>query len=696
MSASLYVIDDLPQTYSSLSGAKWITHTTMPASNYGGAAVKYGDNIYYFGGVTTGDALTTTVYKYDINAQSWSVAGTMPEGKKNFRAFEKNGKVWVEGGAPLLTHSMYEYDIQANSWTPKADMPYPVSNFGAWMIGKYIYTDWGKTFAQSEDNASYIFQIYDTENNSWDNQNLGLAGSAKYGTTSAAIGDYSITAGGYEIAYGTRSDEMFYNLRQDASTHSMIGYKKVYPGGNLTGISSAAVSGRGKNYFVFAGGSGDDGKATSQVWIYDLNNSTWLKGPDLAVPVAVASDMVPVIKDDSLFVVLMGGYTTGQVAGYTGATKLNQWLYLGQQDPAVTDPQIMDVVLNQGFKKGESTPVNLFVKNNSNVSYNFDVVCQITPGNYKVTATTGNLEPGQKAAASLNSFTPSEPGVYYLKAYVPGFVDTLTKVIYVAPNWTQVQYADYDKGYWFTETDYPNRIENGAAAYNPGNKSIYVIGGTVPVTTETGGISFERSAKVKKYNVDTHEWSDVADAPLATRYTKAVALNDKIYAIGDNADNNAQMMIYDVNSNSWSLGKEMPARTVMNALATYSDSLVYCFGGGNIDTYKKASTVQVYNINTKKWTQISDMPGVGVSDLAVSILDNVIMVAGGSDATNGNEGSTQLLMGRINENNPLDIAWVTDELPNSERWTNLSCGSYSSGSDKYLSLIHISEPTRPY
>lgn len=94
----------------------------------------------------------------------------------------------------------------------------------------------------------------------------------------------------------------------------------------------------------------------------------------------------------------------------------------------------------------------------------------------------------------------------------------------------------------------------------------------------------------RKYNTITNVWSSVADAPQTLGYHQATAVGMKIYITGGSSGSTSsaiygyspRLLIYDMPTNTWSVGQDMPVARLGHGAAFYNGFLFLI--GGNIQT----------------------------------------------------------------------------------------------------------------
>ena len=163
----------------------------------------------------------------------------------------------------------------------------------------------------------------------------------------------------------------------------------------------------------------------------------------------------------------------------------------------------------------------------------------------------------------------------------------------------------------------------GCAEYNG---KIYCIGGSDNSTVVN---------TVYIYDVSSNLWSIGQNMPIA-KACEAVAYNGKIYCIGGYINGlvaNKTIYIYDIANNSWSAGTEMPVAKRSFGCAV-QDGKIYCIGGYN---GSPLNTNYIYNISGNTWTTGTAMIGSKYG-LSCIVHNGKIYCIGGwtSAATNTN------------------------------------------------------------
>ena len=135
---------------------------------------------------------------------------------------------------------------------------------------------------------------------------------------------------------------------------------------------------------------------------------------------------------------------------------------------------------------------------------------------------------------------------------------------------------------------------------------------------------------VEAYNAKTNTWTTLASMPLALG-SHTVGVNSdgtKIYVAGGMTSSkyNEKLLIYDIASNSWSFGANIPKVTTGPKSFSYNN-IFYVAGGFNRNS-QATSIMQYYSISENRWGEIN-MPYPFVSGSISMLLDNKAYLIGG-------------------------------------------------------------------
>jgi hypothetical protein len=144
-------------------------------------------------------------------------------------------------------------------------------------------------------------------------------------------------------------------------------------------------------------------------------------------------------------------------------------------------------------------------------------------------------------------------------------------------------------------------------------------------------------------------WEQMASMPTARSKLGVAVVNDKIYAIGGYADNNALGVneMYDPATNTWTTKTPMPNSDYSFAIATY-DKKIFCFG----------SKTQVYDTTTDSWMTKTSDPITRTTASARTVNGKIYIIGGINDQT---------IFGDLISSNELNEAYD----PTTDSWASL-------------------------
>jgi hypothetical protein len=328
------------------------------------------------------------------------------------------------------------------------------------------------------------------------------------------------------------------------------------------------------------------------------------------------------------------------------------------------------------------------VRNNGFNTETFNVTMTIS-GGYTSTVTVTSLAAFTAQQISFASWSPSVIGNNSVKVYAQLATDG-DKTNDTLKNTIQVfqEFVNYG---WRSKPAMPNKyFGNSSAFYHQGNypadtSVIFSLCGIDSNST----FSFENNA----YSSLTNSWSPKS-APSLVRYeASAQTVNGKIYFMGG-FDGSVSPLnrndIYDIATNSWSVGPTIPQSIADFACGVYKDSLIYIIGGW--DSLSAATNnVHIFNTYTNAWTSGTTKTGIATYGVRCGIYKNKIVAVGGSDGTSPR---TDAMLGVINPANPNAITWSA--LPNYPGFHVLRHSGNSIYKDELPLVIFTSGDTAGY
>jgi plastocyanin/N-acetylneuraminic acid mutarotase len=162
-------------------------------------------------------------------------------------------------------------------------------------------------------------------------------------------------------------------------------------------------------------------------------------------------------------------------------------------------------------------------------------------------------------------------------------------------------------------------------------------------------------------------WDTKAHMYLARALMKAATISGRIYVAGGWTPSNpasSTLQVYDLTSNSWSVGARMPgARYGVNGVSMI-DGLLYVAGGVN-GSHVLVNTLFVYDPATNSWSQKASMPEAGHCGAQGVISGRLYVYIGCTNTTNGH---------RFVRYNPATDNWVTLPAPPSRHGLPAAAG----------------------
>ncbi len=229
--------------------------------------------------------------------------------------------------------------------------------------------------------------------------------------------------------------------------------------------------------------------------------------------------------------------------------------------------------------------------------------------------------------------------------------------------------------HWQTEqvVPLPEGITNNAVASGEisGQPYIYTFGG-IDSTKSYSGIH-QRSYR---YHLGAQQWERIADLPdtLGSIAASASRVKDIIYIIGGyhvfangNEKSSTRVHRYDIKNNQYLTdGTAIPIAIDDQVQAVWRDSLIYVVTGWSEN--RNVLNVQIYNPGLNSWSAGTSLPSGTYAAFGASgeILGDTIYFYGGARSSGGFPISALFRKGIINPDNPTEIEWSVELVPNSE------------------------------
>ena len=576
----------------------WTSGAPMPDVRAFMGSGYFNGKIYLVGGYSTGnvDPSFGQVWEYDPVANTFDTSrASMPAtlGGPGFGII--NGHIYIAGGRDLDNtnlNTLYDYDIAANTWTQRANLPTGMNVPGSAVIGGQLWVFGGGnpflgsgTSPKSSKKAvlapdtSNILQIYDPVTDTWTSgPNLNHLRAFPAGTH---VGDTAVAVGGYDGAGTTALVEI------NGTT-----------GGTPTPTPTGTPSG------CVVSGSIDTGDPTQTDRLFRSGV------PQTCPPTttcATFGDGLPHHYDEYTFTNTTGSTQCVTVDTDTACTGTNFIFiasYLGSFDPA-------NICTNWIGDSGSSPDIGVPAP----FQFNLDdgqtvviVVSEVTPdagcAGYTVTVSGicgGGASPTPSPSATCIPGSPNgaagpwTAGTAYPTTIVRyGFVQTSTH-FYV--------FGGVDNG---ATTSAVNRMDLSTGNWEP--RAAMPFSGEAPTCAldASTGIAYCADGFATNafaaYDTNTDTWTPLAPDPFVVDHYGAAsgAFNGKVYVVGGTSGFSNAVWIYDIASNSWSLGTSAPTGPFELAGYTQVGQFLYVVGG--YDT-------SFVNLNTTLRLDMSSAPG---------------------------------------------------------------------------------------
>jgi N-acetylneuraminic acid mutarotase len=218
-------------------------------------------------------------------------------------------------------------------------------------------------------------------------------------------------------------------------------------------------------------------------------------------------------------------------------------------------------------------------------------------------------------------------------------------------------------------------VLNSLEIYNPSTNT-WSSGAPMPVATGGmsfvlgsngyiymfGGITSTHVSTTYRYTPSTNTWTALAGMPVALFEAAAAGTtNGKIYVFGGEPStalgtSTSGTWIYDIATNTWSTGANMPLGVQQHSAITGADGRIYIIGGRSLSSKEPVGLVQIYNPTTNTWTSGAAMPLPKVQFGAVRAADNRIYIIGGKAKK---DNSTGPYFHSVEIYNPSTNTWAT-------------------------------------
>lgn len=241
----------------------WTQGSKPPIELHHFQGFSYKGNAYVAGAFTGGfpyEKPVSAVYKYDVNADSWSVDFNMPEGRERGAcgAVVYNDKLYVVGG---LTNGHWDghvtwfdvYDFKTKKWTELPDMPRYRDHFNAVIVHDKLYLAAGRISSGKTDEYFELTEnkidVFDFKSGAWTTLETTLP-TERAGNAAIGVQDELIIAGGESSAQVKAHNEV-------EALNVLTGQWKSYPALNNGRHGTQLIKYKGSLYI--ASGCGNRG-----------------------------------------------------------------------------------------------------------------------------------------------------------------------------------------------------------------------------------------------------------------------------------------------------------------------------------------------------------------------------------------------------------------------------------------------------
>ena len=244
---------------------------------------------------------------------------------------------------------------------------------------------------------------------------------------------------------------------------------------------------------------------------------------------------------------------------------------------------------------------------------------------------TGGLTIGNIGAQDLNweirekdgGYSPGSVKAAPVAIPLPALANPGTTSVLSLPTTSGIPLVDPNSpNAWVAAAPYPVGIVRYAQAQCPGDfNSFYIIAGV-----SNGSIVYD----TRRFDADLNAWTNLAPISASTQENpSAVCFEGKIYATSGGYGA-IQFFIYDIATNTWSTGANLPRSAEGAAMAGF-DGKIYLIGGDD-DYYPGSGVsdqVNIYDIATNTWTGTGAPMPVGIGNMGNVQLGQYVYIVGG-------------------------------------------------------------------
>ncbi len=189
----------------------WTDRALIPEARGRAAGATMGSNIYVFGGRPASTTYTNTIYRYDINGNTWTLmTETLPDDRTSNMAagvltFPEGDRIFIAGGSgpsSAVISRTLAYNPSDGTLTPKADWPAaPTRIPGGWAVANNKFYIFGGYNPAVPEVLADIWE-YNPTTNAWTEITADLSLARGYIATETLPDGMIYLAGGFDELAG--------------------------------------------------------------------------------------------------------------------------------------------------------------------------------------------------------------------------------------------------------------------------------------------------------------------------------------------------------------------------------------------------------------------------------------------------------------------------------------------------------------
>ena len=201
----------------------------------------------------------------------------------------------------------------------------------------------------------------------------------------------------------------------------------------------------------------------------------------------------------------------------------------------------------------------------------------------------------------------------------------------------QVSRYDYTTNTWSNVAPLP--VALGQGSIGASNGKIYVAGGFI------GGTNVTNALRI--YDIASNTWTSGANMPTSPGVEAAAGavVNGKFYVMGGDDFNNGlnTTFIYDIATNTWTMGATLPDNRT-NTYGTAYNGLIYVYGGVILPGFTTTDTLLRYDPVANSWTNLGSAGTAGLGNYGgiAPFGTGQLLIADGADSTGASTTGTHI------------------------------------------------------